>query len=119
MAADAAGAPAGHLTGPWAPEHLGAPRSTAEARTAQARTERAGTGRAGTERAELLRRADARADRCMGGLARHQLGLLLREQGRAEEAYDEWRAALDALDGTDEKAVVQELGELLSQRDAR
>ncbi|MFI6408738.1 BTAD domain-containing putative transcriptional regulator [Streptomyces sp. NPDC050548] len=74
---------------------------------------------AGAECAELLRRADARADRYMGGLARHQLGLLLREQGRAEEAYEEWRVALAALDGTDEKAVVQELGELLSQRDAR
>ncbi|MFE2419611.1 BTAD domain-containing putative transcriptional regulator [Streptomyces hokutonensis] len=71
------------------------------------------------ECAELLRRADARADRYMGGLARHQLGLLLREQGRAEEAYEEWRVALAALDGTDEKAVVQELGELLSQGDAR
>ena len=45
----------------------------------------------------------------MGGLARHQLGLLLREQGREDEAYAEWRVALDALDGTDEKAVVQEL----------
>jgi tetratricopeptide (TPR) repeat protein len=77
------------------------------------------TERAGTECAELLRCANARADRYMGGLARHQLGLLLREQGRAHEAYNEWRAALDALDGTDEKAVVQELGELLSQRDAR
>ncbi|MEV6507046.1 BTAD domain-containing putative transcriptional regulator [Streptomyces sp. NPDC051642] len=92
---------------------------TARADIAQARTAQAHTERAGTECAELLRRADARADRYMGGLARHQLGLLLREQGRAEEAYDEWRAALDALDGTDEKAVVQELGELLSQRDAR
>ncbi|WP_405949725.1 tetratricopeptide repeat protein [Streptomyces prunicolor] len=77
------------------------------------------TERADTECAELIRRADARADRYMGGLARHQLGLLLREQGRVEEAYEEWRAALEALDGTDEKAVVQELGELLSQRDAR
>ncbi|MBK3581257.1 tetratricopeptide repeat protein, partial [Streptomyces sp. MBT65] len=75
--------------------------------------------RAGTECAELLRRADARADRYMGGLARHQHGLLLREQGREPEAYDQWRAALDALDGTDEKAVVRELGELLSQCDAR
>ncbi len=55
----------------------------------------------------------------MGGLARHQLGLLLRELGREQDAYDAWRTALDALDGTDEKAVVQELGELLSQRDAR
>ncbi|MEW1832586.1 tetratricopeptide repeat protein [Streptomyces sp. NPDC088196] len=83
------------------------------------RTEPAHTPRAHTECAELLRRADARADRYMGGLARHQLGLLLREQGRAHEAYDAWRTALDALAGTDEKAVVQELGELLSQRDAR
>ncbi|MFJ9379419.1 BTAD domain-containing putative transcriptional regulator [Streptomyces sp. NPDC101455] len=92
---------------------------TERADTERADTAQAHTERAGTECAELLRRADARADRYMGGLARHQLGLLLREQGRAEEAYDEWRAALDALDGTDEKAVVQELGELLSQRDAR
>ncbi|MFF6991413.1 NB-ARC domain-containing protein [Streptomyces sp. NPDC010273] len=77
------------------------------------------TTRAHTECTELLRRADARADRYMGGLARHQLGLLLREMGRGQEAYDAWRTALDALDGTDEKAVVQELSELLSQRDAR
>ncbi|MET7484087.1 BTAD domain-containing putative transcriptional regulator [Streptomyces sp. NPDC005538] len=77
------------------------------------------TERAGTECAELLSRADARADRYMGGLARHQHGLLLRERGRTEEAYDAWQAALDALDGTDEKAVLQELGELLSQGDAR
>ena len=75
--------------------------------------------RAHSECAELLRRADARADRYMGGLARHQLGLLLREMGREKAAYDAWRTALDALDGTDEKAVVQELSELLSQRDAR
>ncbi|WP_406123758.1 BTAD domain-containing putative transcriptional regulator [Streptomyces sp. NBC_00989] len=92
---------------------------TAQTDTAQAHTAQAHTERAHTECAELLRRADARADRYMGGLARHQLGLLLREQGREQEAYDQWRAALDALDGTDEKAVVQELGELLSQRDAR
>ncbi|SED85876.1 DNA-binding transcriptional activator of the SARP family [Streptomyces sp. 3213] len=77
------------------------------------------TEAAGGECAELLSRADTRADRYMGGLARHQLGLLLREQGRVEEAYEEWRTALAALDGTDEKAVVQELGELLSQGDAR
>uniref|UniRef100_UPI000527A144 tetratricopeptide repeat protein n=1 Tax=Streptomyces sp. NRRL F-525 TaxID=1463861 RepID=UPI000527A144 len=88
-------------------------------RTEGTRIEATHTERAHTECAELLRRADARADRYMGGLARHQLGLLLREQGREREAYDAWRAALDALDGTDEKVVVQELGELLSQRDAR
>ncbi|MET8449419.1 BTAD domain-containing putative transcriptional regulator [Streptomyces sp. NPDC005209] len=69
--------------------------------------------RAGHECAELLRRADARADRYMGGLARHQQGLVLREQGRAQEAYDSWRAALTALDGTDAKEVVAELRELL------
>ncbi|MER5749020.1 BTAD domain-containing putative transcriptional regulator [Streptomyces sp. NPDC002088] len=66
------------------------------------------------ECAELLRRADARADGYTGGLARHQHGLLLREQGRVEEACEEWRAALAALDGTDEKAIVQELGDLLA-----
>ncbi|WP_406447315.1 tetratricopeptide repeat protein [Streptomyces sp. NBC_01613] len=72
--------------------------------------------RAGDECAELLRRADARTDRYTGGLARHQHGLLLREQGRGEEAYEQWRGALDALDGTDEKAVVAELTELLAAR---
>ncbi|MFF7134152.1 BTAD domain-containing putative transcriptional regulator [Streptomyces sp. NPDC008196] len=69
--------------------------------------------RAAAECAELLRRADARADRYTGALARHQHGLLLRERGRAEEAYVQWRAALDALDGTDEKTVLQELIALL------
>ena len=73
------------------------------------------TERAAAECAELLRRADARADRYTGGLARHQQGLLLRERGRAEKAYEQWRAALDALDGTDEKAVVTELRELLGE----
>ncbi|MEU9350244.1 BTAD domain-containing putative transcriptional regulator [Streptomyces griseoloalbus] len=69
--------------------------------------------RAVRECAELLRRADARADRYTGGLARHQHGLLLRERGRTGEAYEQWRAALDALDGTDEQAVVEELRGLL------
>ncbi len=69
--------------------------------------------RAGGECAELLRGADARADRYTGALARHQHGLLLREKGRAQEAYEEWRGALDALDGTDEHEVVAELRELL------
>ncbi|MFG2789896.1 BTAD domain-containing putative transcriptional regulator [Streptomyces sp. NPDC048419] len=77
------------------------------------------TERAGDECAELLRRADARADRYTGGLARHQHGLLLREQGRGEEAYAQWRGALDALDGTDEKTVVAELNELLATADVR
>ncbi|MEV5883677.1 BTAD domain-containing putative transcriptional regulator [Streptomyces sp. NPDC052020] len=63
--------------------------------------------------AELLRRAEARADRHTEGLARHQLGFLLRERGRAAEAYEQWRSALAALDGTDAAAVVGELRELL------
>ncbi|MFF7371975.1 AfsR/SARP family transcriptional regulator [Streptomyces tricolor] len=71
------------------------------------------TGRAAGECAELLRRADARADRYMGGLALHQHGLLLREQGRGAEAYDAWRAARAALDGTDAQTVLAELRELL------
>ncbi|MFE9905892.1 AfsR/SARP family transcriptional regulator [Streptomyces achromogenes] len=73
------------------------------------------TGRAAEECAELLRRADARADRYMGGLALHQHGLLLREQGRRTEAYDAWRAAHAALDGTDEQAVLAELRDLLGE----
>ncbi|MEU6259266.1 BTAD domain-containing putative transcriptional regulator [Streptomyces sp. NPDC047043] len=77
------------------------------------------TERAGGECAELLRRADERADRYTGGLARHQQGLLLQERGRAAEAYEEWRKALQALDGTDEKAVVTELRELLTGTNTR
>ncbi|MFF3938253.1 AfsR/SARP family transcriptional regulator [Streptomyces phaeofaciens] len=72
------------------------------------------TERALGECAELLRRAETRADRYTDGLARHQYGLLLHERGRAEEAYDEWRRALTALDGTDETATVQELRRLLA-----
>ncbi|MFF9086045.1 BTAD domain-containing putative transcriptional regulator [Streptomyces sp. NPDC014991] len=72
------------------------------------------TGRAAGECAELLRRADARADRYMGGLALHQHGLLLCGQGRRPEARDAWRAALDALHGTDEQAVLAELTHLLN-----
>ncbi|MGA5040125.1 BTAD domain-containing putative transcriptional regulator [Streptomyces capoamus] len=72
------------------------------------------TGRAAGECAELLHRADARADRYTGGLALHQHGLLLREQGRRAEAYDAWRAARAALDGTDEQAVLTELRHLLN-----
>ncbi|WP_435283836.1 BTAD domain-containing putative transcriptional regulator [Streptomyces koelreuteriae] len=75
------------------------------------------TGRAARECAELLARADARADRYTGGLARHQRGLLLRERGRPEAAYEEWRWALAALDGTDERTVVTELRELLAPAD--
>ncbi|MDF3300643.1 AfsR/SARP family transcriptional regulator [Streptomyces tropicalis] len=61
----------------------------------------------------LLHRADTRADRYTGGLARHQLGLVLRDRGDLDEARTQWRAALVALDGTDERAVAGELRELL------
>ncbi|MFI9822235.1 BTAD domain-containing putative transcriptional regulator [Streptomyces sp. NPDC052013] len=71
------------------------------------------TERAAHECEELLARADARADRYTGGLARHQYGLLLRQRGRLSEADEHWRSALAALDGTDEQAVVEELRELL------
>ncbi|AKJ11720.1 hypothetical protein ABB07_17250 [Streptomyces incarnatus] len=71
--------------------------------------------RAGHECDELLRRADARADRYTAGLARHQHGLLLSARGRRAQAHDAWRAALAALDGTDEQAVVAELRELLGE----
>ncbi|WP_031164989.1 AfsR/SARP family transcriptional regulator [Streptomyces durhamensis] len=73
------------------------------------------TERAAHECAELLSRADARTDRYMGGLARHQQGLLLRAQGRRPEAHGAWHAALAALDGTDEQTIVTELRELLAQ----
>ncbi|WP_159056354.1 tetratricopeptide repeat protein, partial [Streptomyces sp. DSM 15324] len=72
-------------------------------------------GPAAGECAELLRRADARADRYTGGLARHQQGLLLYEQGRTDEARALWRAALEALDATDETAVVAEIEGLLGR----
>ncbi|MFE9677337.1 BTAD domain-containing putative transcriptional regulator [Streptomyces sp. NPDC006259] len=72
------------------------------------------TESAARECAALLRGADARADRYTGALARHQHGLLLREQGHPARARKEWRRALAALDGTDEKAVVSELRELLA-----
>jgi tetratricopeptide (TPR) repeat protein len=73
--------------------------------------------RAARECAELLDRADARADRYTGGLARHQHGLLLSERGRVGEAHEEWRSALAALEGTDEHTVVTELRELLAPAD--
>ncbi|MEU5042871.1 AfsR/SARP family transcriptional regulator [Streptomyces griseorubiginosus] len=75
--------------------------------------------RAAAECAELLRRADARADRYTGALARHQYGLLLRERGSVEEAHAQWRAALGALDGTDEKTVLKELIALLDDSGLR
>ncbi len=70
--------------------------------------------RAARECTALLRGADGRADGYTGGLARHQYGLLLRELGRIGEAREQWRSALEALDGTDEQAVVEELRELLA-----
>ncbi|MER5470355.1 tetratricopeptide repeat protein [Streptomyces sp. NPDC002685] len=64
---------------------------------------------------DLLRcRADRRADRYTGGLARHQRGLLLRERGDAEAAYREWASALEALEETD-SPVAGELRELLAR----
>ncbi|MHA5050342.1 AfsR/SARP family transcriptional regulator [Streptomyces sp. SD15] len=60
----------------------------------------------------LVCRADRRADRYTGGLARHQRGLLLRTRGDVEGAYEQWKRALEALDGTD-TPVVGELTELL------
>lgn len=62
----------------------------------------------------LLCRADQRADRYTGGLARHQLGLLLHAQGDAGGAYELWKSALAALDGTD-SSVVGALKELLEE----
>ncbi|MEV5316897.1 tetratricopeptide repeat protein, partial [Streptomyces sp. NPDC052687] len=76
------------------------------------------TDRALGECAELMRRADARADHYTGGLARHQHGLLLRAQGLHQRAYEEWRTALAALDGTDESAVTAQLRELLDSAGA-
>ncbi|MFI1681974.1 BTAD domain-containing putative transcriptional regulator [Streptomyces sp. NPDC020607] len=61
----------------------------------------------------LLDRAEQRGDAHMTGLARHQRGLLLRAEGREQDAYEQWRTALAALDGTDSK-VVDELRTLLT-----
>ncbi|MEV6757382.1 BTAD domain-containing putative transcriptional regulator [Streptomyces sp. NPDC051214] len=69
---------------------------------------------AGRECADLLERAEQRADAHMAGLARHQWGLLLYAEGRAEEAYAQWKSALAALDGTDSSEVVGELKGLLA-----
>lgn len=66
------------------------------------------------ECAALLDRAEHRGDAHMTGLARHQRGLLHRAEGRDEAAYEQWAAALRALDGTD-SAVADELRTLLSR----
>ncbi|WP_189219414.1 MULTISPECIES: AfsR/SARP family transcriptional regulator [Streptomyces] len=73
------------------------------------------TGRASEECARLLELAERRADQYMAGLARHQWGLLLAGEGRAEEAHAEWEAALRVLDGTD-SSVVGKLRDLLAGR---
>ncbi|MGW3633732.1 BTAD domain-containing putative transcriptional regulator [Streptomyces sp. NPDC005122] len=70
--------------------------------------------RAARECELLLCRADRRADRFTGGLARHQRGLLLRTRGDVEGAHAQWRTALEALDGRD-TSVVGELRELLHE----
>ncbi|MET8411807.1 BTAD domain-containing putative transcriptional regulator [Streptomyces sp. NPDC005195] len=70
--------------------------------------------RAARECELLLCRADRRADRFTGGLARHQRGLLLRSRGDVEGAHAQWRTALEALDGRD-TSVVGELRELLHE----
>ncbi|MGW6270541.1 BTAD domain-containing putative transcriptional regulator [Streptomyces sp. NPDC055060] len=67
------------------------------------------------ECADLLDRAEQRADAHMAGLARHQRGLLLYAEGRAEEAYAQWESALKSLDGTDSSEVVGELRSLLAE----
>lgn len=69
---------------------------------------------AGRECADLLERAEQRSDAHMAGLARHQRGLLLYAEGRAEEAYAQWKSALDSLDGTDSSEVADELKSLLA-----
>ncbi|WP_369248204.1 BTAD domain-containing putative transcriptional regulator [Streptomyces sp. R41] len=61
----------------------------------------------------LLCRADRRADRYTGGLARHQRGLLLHSRGDVEGAFEQWESALEALVETD-SPVVGELRELLA-----
>ncbi|WP_330306371.1 MULTISPECIES: BTAD domain-containing putative transcriptional regulator [unclassified Streptomyces] len=70
--------------------------------------------RASSECDLLLCRADRRADRYTGGLARHQRGLLLRLRGDTEAAYEQWKSALEALEETD-SPVVGELRKLLAE----
>ncbi|GGV19913.1 BTAD domain-containing putative transcriptional regulator [Streptomyces spectabilis] len=58
----------------------------------------------------LLERAAHRGDTHMTGLARHQHGLLLHAEGRTQEAHDQWRSALTALeslDGVSPKVVTE------------
>ncbi|MHC5703115.1 hypothetical protein OTC26_016985 [Streptomyces tirandamycinicus] len=53
----------------------------------------------------VLERAVSRGDGFTEGLARHEYGLLLREEGRLGDALDEWRRAHACLDGTDAKVL--------------
>ncbi|MER6160637.1 BTAD domain-containing putative transcriptional regulator [Streptomyces sp. NPDC001868] len=71
--------------------------------------------RAAHECALLLDLAEGRADQYAVGLARHQRGLLLRAQGRVEEAYQEWERAQAVLDDTDSTVAI-DLRELLKDR---
>ncbi|MFE7842549.1 BTAD domain-containing putative transcriptional regulator [Streptomyces sp. NPDC057474] len=71
--------------------------------------------RASHECVLLLDLAERRADQYAVGLARHQRGLLLRAQGRVEEAYREWERAQAVLDDTDSTVAV-DLRELLKDR---
>ncbi|WP_149829126.1 AfsR/SARP family transcriptional regulator [Streptomyces tailanensis] len=73
------------------------------------------TDRADRDCTLLLDLAERRADQYVAGLARHQRGLLLRAQGRTEEAHSEWTRALTVLDGTD-SAVAGELRKLLADQ---
>ncbi|WP_341845631.1 hypothetical protein, partial [Streptomyces silaceus] len=75
------------------------------------------TEEAARECAVLVDCAEQLGDTHMTGLARHQRGLLLHEEGRTEEAHEQWESALRALDGTDSKTdskVVDELRKLLA-----
>ncbi|MEW2396318.1 BTAD domain-containing putative transcriptional regulator [Streptomyces sp. NPDC046862] len=71
------------------------------------------TERASHECAGLLDLARVRADHYMTGLARHQRGLLLAEEGRTGEARGEWESAMEVLGRTD-SPVVGELRKLLA-----
>ncbi|GGZ13967.1 AfsR/SARP family transcriptional regulator [Streptomyces poonensis] len=73
------------------------------------------TERAFDECGRLLELAERRADQYMEGLARHQRGLLLADEGCSDEAYAEWEAALRVLDGTD-SPVAGKLRNLLADR---
>ncbi|MEU6276895.1 BTAD domain-containing putative transcriptional regulator [Streptomyces populi] len=74
-----------------------------------------GHGERAARECDLLRcRADRRADRYTGGLARHQSGLLLRERGDIEAARREWASALEDLEETD-SPVTGELRKLLAR----